>query len=59
MLEISLLVGCDIEWATGNAEQTELAQTDPPILRPGNVGDDGESSDASIEVLSSPALARC
>jgi hypothetical protein len=45
MLEITILLGTDIEWATGSSGGAAVA--DPPVLAPGAAADDGELSSMS------------
>ncbi len=42
MLEITILLGPDIEWATGSTGSAAVA--DPPVLAPGAAADDGNAS---------------
>ena len=42
MLEITILLGTDIEWATGSTGGAAVA--DPPVLAPGAAADDGDAS---------------
>jgi hypothetical protein len=42
MLEITILLGTDIEWATGSTCSAAVA--DPPVLAPGAAADDGDAS---------------
>ena len=50
ILEISILLGTDIEWATGSTGGSDGA--DPPVLDTGAAADDG---DGSISPVSDPA----
>jgi hypothetical protein len=42
MLEITILLGTDIEWATGSTGGAAVA--DPPVLAPCAATDDGDAS---------------
>ena len=45
LLEIALLMGTDIEWATGGAAAASAGPAGGPVLNPGAAGDDGDLSD--------------
>ena len=44
MLEITILLGTDIEWATGSSVGAAVA--DPPVLAPGAAADDDDASNS-------------
>ena len=53
MLEITILLGCDIEWATGSTGGAAI--TDPPVLASGAAADDGDASDSQDSDAQVPA----
>ena len=45
MLEIAILLGCDLEWATGSSVGA-AAVADPPVLAAGESADDDDASNS-------------
>ena len=45
LLEVALLMGTDLEWATGGAAAASAGPSGGPVLGSGAAGDDGEDSD--------------
>ena len=54
LLEIALLMGADLEWATGGAAAASAGPAGGPVLNSGGAGDDGDISDSDSPLFAAP-----